>query len=99
MSTNHKKTDTPCADCFKSLSVGSRYKIYAHLKNNSECTVTELVDLVGLTQPTVSYHLHDMKDKGLLSSRKTGKEVYYSINPACPHGTQECVLSEVKFRT
>ncbi len=87
----------PCVECFKSLGVPSRHKIYAYLKNEGEATVSELVNLVSLTQPTVSYHLKDMQKHGLLNSRKAGKAVFYSINSTCPHLGTACVLSEIKF--
>ena len=38
--------------------------MYHYLRDNGEATVTRLVELVGLTQPTVSYHLKEMKELG-----------------------------------
>lgn len=86
-----------CAECFRSLGIDARIKIYTFLMDHGESTVGQLVDLVGLTQPTVSYHLKDMKMLGILSSRKSGKEVYYRINPHCPSNGNNCVLKVMKF--
>lgn len=66
-------------------------------EEGKEASVTEIVDIVGLTQPTISYHLQEMKHNGLLKSRKAGKEVFYSVNTICPHFHQECVLHSLKF--
>lgn len=72
-------------------------EIYEFLNKNGKATVNELVALVELKQPTVSYHLKEMKEAGLLTREKHGKEVYYSLSGMCPHHERECVLSSIKF--
>lgn len=72
-------------------------KIYTFLKNSGSSTVSAIVDVVKLTQPTVSYHLKEMRDSGLLLSEKKGKEVYYAISGACPTNSGACVLTKVDF--
>lgn len=92
-----KHNKIKCSGCFRSLGIDARIVIYSYLRDRGESTVSTLVDLVNLTQPTVSYHLKDMKDLGLLSSRKAGKEVYYSANRGCSDSGCDCVLNVVKF--
>ena len=70
---------------------------YLNEAEGKEATVGEIVNYVGLTQPTISYHLQEMKYHGLLKSKKVGKEVFYSISSICPHFHQECVLHSLKF--
>jgi len=94
---SEKPNKIKCAGCFRSLGIDARIAIYSYLRDHGESTVSTLVDLVNLTQPTVSYHLKDMKDLGLLSSRKSGKEVYYSVNHGCSEGGCDCVLNGVSF--
>ena len=78
-----------CTNCFKSLSVSSRMKLYLYLKDgNKSSSVTDLVAISGLTQPTVSYHLKEMEHNGLLISKKVGKEVYYQVGGGC----ETCIL-------
>lgn len=77
-----------CANCFKSLSVPSRLKIYMYLQEHNKATVTDIVNYISLKQPTVSYHLKDMQSHGLLSSKKLGKEVYYQVAKGC----KNCIL-------
>ena len=72
-------------------------EIYSFLSNHKSATVGEIVDHVKLTQPTISYHLSEMKKNGILKSSKKGKEVYYSLNDKCPHFEDKCILSEIKF--
>ena len=94
---HHKVEEPVCTRCFNTLGVSSRMKIYRFLRDSGENTVNTVVDLVRLTQPTVSYHLKEMKDCGILKSRKSGKEVYYSVDPDCPVYLDECVLHKVQF--
>jgi DNA-binding transcriptional ArsR family regulator len=92
------KTENPvCTKCFNTLGVSSRMRIYRFLRDKGEETVGAVVNIIKLTQPTVSYHLKEMKESGLLKSRKSGKEVYYSINPDCEMYEEECVLHKVLF--
>ncbi len=95
--TLEKTGKIKCANCFKSLGVPARIKIYAFLKEHGETSVSALVYLTDLTQPTVSYHLKEMRMLGLLNARKNGKEVLYRINEDCPESGVECVLGTMKF--
>ena len=92
-----KSEVTVCTKCFNTLGIDSRMKIYRFLKEKGENTVSAVVDVVKLTQPTVSYHLKEMRDAGLLSSKKTGKEVHYSVNRDCPDFHEECIMHKVTF--
>lgn len=87
----------PCTHCFKTLGVESRMDIYGYLTNTAKATVSEIVDIVKLRQPTVSYHLKEMREAGLLVSSKHGKEVYYSLSRLCPHYNKECILGAIEF--
>ena len=44
------------------------------------CSVNEIVDKVGLSQPTVSHHLAILRDAGLVNIREEGKQTFYSLN-------------------
>lgn len=90
-------SNSHCTKCFKSLGVDSRMEIYTFLANKKVSTVGDIVDKVGLTQPTVSYHLKEMKKNGILSSSKKGKEVFYSVSKLCPHFNAACVLKNLEF--
>lgn len=72
-------------------------EIYKFIRDHKKATVTAVTDFVKLTQPTISYHLKEMKGNGLLKSQKVHKEVYYEINPMCPHYKVECILNGVEF--
>lgn len=44
-----------------------------------ERSVTELEELLSLSQPTVSQHLARLRLDGLVNSRRDGKTVYYAL--------------------
>jgi len=51
----------------------------------SECcccwlSVSEIVEKVGFTQPTISHHLAILRDAGLVHIREEGKQTFYSLN-------------------
>ncbi len=42
--------------------------------------VSDLVDHLGVTQPTVSHHLSVLRDSGLVRLRREGKQAFYTLN-------------------
>lgn len=59
--------------------------------------VCELVDRLGLAQPTVSYHLKQLTDAGLLEREKRGTFAYFRVRPAAMerlHGLVEPAADE-----
>ncbi|WP_417471154.1 ArsR/SmtB family transcription factor [Maricaulis sp.] len=51
-----------------------------------EATVTELCEMADLSQSAMSQHLAKMRSEGLVSGRKSGLQVHYSIADARCHG-------------
>ena len=43
-------------------------------------SVGEIADHVKLRQPTVTHHMSILKDAGLVTREKEGKQVYYRVN-------------------
>jgi DNA-binding transcriptional ArsR family regulator len=48
--------------------------------SQSEKSVGELEELTGIRQPTLSQQLTILRDAGLVSTRRDGKKIYYSIS-------------------
>jgi ArsR family transcriptional regulator len=44
------------------------------------CSVGELVERVGVGQPTVSHHLRVLRQAGLVRSRREGRQIFYQLN-------------------
>ena len=69
------------AEVLKTVAHPVRLRI-VELLEAGEKSVTELKDLLGVTQPLTSQHLSQMRMRGVLGSRREGAQVYYSIaNP------------------
>ena len=51
----------------------------------SECcccwlSVSEIVEKIGYSQPTISHHLAILRDAGLVNIREEGKQTFYTLN-------------------
>ncbi len=57
---------------------------------NQECTVSKLVQILGIPKSNVSQHLATMREKGVVDYRREGGYVYYSL--ANPKILQACRL-------
>lgn len=69
------------AEIFKVLGHPVRLKIAAGLCAE-ECTVKIIWECLGLPQSTVSQHLAIMRNKGVITGKREGNEVRYSVtNP------------------
>lgn len=70
------------AQAFRALSGPARVRIVNLLATNSEpVCVCDLVDPLGLSQPTVSHHCKMLLDAGLVEREQPGKWAYFSLNP------------------
>jgi ArsR family transcriptional regulator len=63
---------------FKALADPVRVRLVA-LCNAAECSVSELTEVVGLSQPRVSQHLKQLIAAGLLERFRDGHFVYYRV--------------------
>lgn len=45
----------------------------------NEVCVCKILERLDLAPSTVSHHLHELKEAGLLSARRDGKWIYYSV--------------------
>ncbi len=43
-------------------------------------SVSEIVEQLQVTQPTVSHHLATLREAGLVDAREEGKQTFYSLN-------------------
>ena len=68
------------ASTFAVLAEPTRLKILGEL-GVSELHVKELVERIGVTQPTVSKHLKVLRDAGFVVSRTAAQQRIYRIEP------------------
>ncbi|OUR71509.1 hypothetical protein A9Q78_09645 [Methylophaga sp. 41_12_T18] len=69
---------------FSALSHPMRLRTLILLSQVGELCVCELTYTLDLSQPVISRHLAQLKQAGLLSSRKQGLWVYYQLNNSLP---------------
>ncbi len=61
----------------KAMAHPMRIAILNYLEGGKKLTVTEIHELLGIEQSTTSHHLGILKDKGVLCSKREGKNTYY----------------------
>jgi ArsR family transcriptional regulator, arsenate/arsenite/antimonite-responsive transcriptional repressor len=67
---------------FGALADKNRVRIVSMLLNAGEaCCVCDLEPRLGISQPTVSYHLKRLTEVGLLEREKRGTFAYYRLAP------------------
>jgi DNA-binding transcriptional ArsR family regulator len=64
----------------KAFAHPARLKIIRHLIETKACIVGDLVDMIGLSQPTISQHLKELKTVGIIKGEIEGPRVCYCIN-------------------
>jgi ArsR family transcriptional regulator, arsenate/arsenite/antimonite-responsive transcriptional repressor len=68
------------ADVFRALADSARVRVMNVLATSDEpVCVCNLVEPLGLSQPTVSHHLKKLLDAGLVEREQRGKWAYFSL--------------------
>jgi DNA-binding transcriptional ArsR family regulator len=62
----------------KALANRDRLLLLCHLAQQARC-VGELETLSGVRQPTLSQQLTVLRNEGLVTTRREGKQIFYSI--------------------
>ena len=65
-------------ELLKAMSDDTRFKILEFLLKEEKC-VCEIFPYVKRTQSTVSIHLNNLEEAGVLESRREGKKIFYKI--------------------
>jgi len=64
----------------KALAHPTRIKILNHLDNSSCCYTGDLLEVLPLAQSTISQHLKELKDAGLIQGTLNPPKIKYCIN-------------------
>ena len=70
------------AELFSAFSDTSRVRIFSVIMTQ-EVNTSSLAEMVGITESAVSHHLRGLRQMRLVTARRDGKEVYYSVDD--PH--------------
>ncbi|HMQ63131.1 MAG TPA: metalloregulator ArsR/SmtB family transcription factor [Flavilitoribacter sp.] len=79
-STGFSKKQNDLVIVLRAMAHPARLAIIQHLLKVNSCIGGELVDELPLAQPTVSRHLKELKDAGIIKGTIDGVKVNYCIN-------------------
>lgn len=70
---------TKANSLLKALANPDRLLLLCQLSQGEQC-VSELEELLGIVQPTLSQQLGVLREERLVSTRREGKQIFYSIS-------------------
>ncbi|MFO8235108.1 MAG: metalloregulator ArsR/SmtB family transcription factor [Bacteroidales bacterium] len=79
------------ANMLKAIAHPLRIAILSHLEGGKKLTVTQIHELLDIEQSTTSHHLGILKDKGVLCSKREGKNTYYFLKDNSLSNIVDCV--------
>ena len=71
-------------DFLKALSDPTRLKIVQLLNQKQALCVCDIISQLNQPQPTISRHLNQLKQIGILESERKGTWIWYSISQELP---------------
>jgi ArsR family transcriptional regulator len=94
-------TDRPTlARQYRALADERRLHIIALLHSGERC-VCDLNSALDITQPLLSFHLRTLRDAGIVSDRREGRWVYYTLVPGVLEDMNDMLMTpadEADFR-
>lgn len=79
------------ASKLRSIAHPMRIAIISLLEDRPKMNVTEIYEQLKIEQASASHHLNILKNKGILQSRRHGKNTYYSLKQQSIAQVLECV--------
>ncbi len=86
----------PHTAVFASLSNKTRLRCLYLAAIHDEVCVCEVVDALGIPQPTISKAFKTLKDAGLVTDRRDANWTYYRLNDAAPAWVTEIIDSTIE---
>jgi len=77
----------------KAMAHPIRISILFILKEGDKMTVTQIHERLGIEQSTTSHHLGILKNKGVLCSKREGKNTYYYLKYTVLGQVIDCLQS------
>ncbi|NJK87857.1 MAG: winged helix-turn-helix transcriptional regulator [Bacteroidales bacterium] len=79
------------AGMLKAIAHPLRIAIINLLEDSQQRTVSEIHEKLGIEQSTTSHHLGILKDKGVLASKRDGKNTYYYLKHENLSSIVDCI--------
>ena len=77
--TGKPMAENPPTEIFSALSDPIRWSIIAQAAKVDELAAITLESTLPVAKPTISYHIKILQNAGLISTRKAGRNYYYSL--------------------
>src|ERR1700728_2383584 len=71
--------ENPPTEVFRALSDPIRWSIIVHMWKFDELACITLESTLPVSKPTISYHTKILQNAGLISTRKAGRNYYYTL--------------------
>lgn len=84
---------------YKCLADETRLRCVLLIHSQQELCVCELVEAMQMSQPKISRHLAQLRQCGLLSDRRQGQWVFYSLNEELPFWAQQVIAQTALGQT
>lgn len=91
------RTNQMMARVFKAMGDENRIKILMLLHTGERCAC-RLQEALEISQPTLSHHMRILQDAGLISARKEGKWIYYSLSEAGASDTRSMLCTVLNIQ-
>lgn len=88
---------TEISTFFRILGDNTRVKILFALDHNEMC-VCDIANVLNMTKSSISHQLSYLKDLNIVKSRKSGKEVYYSLDDEHVKEVFEVAISHIEHK-
>jgi ArsR family transcriptional regulator, arsenate/arsenite/antimonite-responsive transcriptional repressor len=70
----------PNSDVFKALADPTRRRILQMLNRRPEMSAGEIAAAFDISAPSMSHHFNVLKEADLISARRDGQQILYSLN-------------------
>lgn len=87
-------------DIVKLEAAASKLRAMAHpmriaiidlLNNQKKLSVTQIYEHLNIEQAAASHHLNILKGKGILASKRDGKQIHYSLKNSTLNDIIQCI--------
>ena len=93
-----KKQLEKAAYVLKCVAHPVRISIIDLLEQQERLTVSQLQEVLKIEQSLLSHHLTNMRDKGIVDTRREGKNVYYFLTDTSISNIIDCIQGCKTFR-
>ena len=93
--------DAIAAGRFKALGHPVRLGIAMRLAGEPETCACDFAEVFRVSQPTISQHLRVLREAGLVTTRRRGTQICYSLDPAVVRSLSETLagLAQTSLRS